>query len=228
MSSLKTRVSAFDNFQWFAENNHFQLWNFYVRMNWMPAEVIWKSNTVNSAVERNPARRAEVTLLDLFAINCMGWGFLLGIRELGCGRPSSKPQKLIFRQVWNIKEIVCKICRKENPDERPGWWGVKLWKTLPTGGFLLWILQKQTYRQSPSNIIVHRKMLETLYEQFDPWKETSQEIILRVSSMHNLKVSSILYAQPQSIKYVQQHQVSSMSNIIQVSSMHNIIHVCTT
>ena len=90
------------------------------RMNWMPAEVIWKSNTVNSAVERNPARRAEVTLLDLFAINCMGWGFLLGIRELGCGRPSSKPQKLIFRQVWNIKEIVCKIGRKKNPDERPG------------------------------------------------------------------------------------------------------------
>ena len=92
----------------------------------MPAEVILKSNTVNSAVERNPARRAEVTLLDLFAFNCMGWGFLLGIRELGCGRPSSKPQKLIFRQVWNTKEIVCKICRKENPDERPGWWGVKL------------------------------------------------------------------------------------------------------
>ena len=88
---------------------------------------------------------------------------------------------------------------------------------------------KETFRLSPSTIIVHHKMLETLYEQFDPrLKEASQEIVLRVSSMHNLKVSSILYAQPQSIKYVQQHQVSSMSSIIQVSSMHNIIHVCTT
>ena len=51
-------------------------------------------------------------------------------------------------------------------------------------------------------------MWETLDEQFDPrLKEASREIVLRVSSMHNLKVSSILYAQPQSIKYVQQHQV---------------------
>ena len=193
-------------------------------MNWMPREVIWKSNTVNSAVERNPA---EVTFLDLFAINCMGWGFLLGIRELGCGRPSSKPQKLIFRQVWNIKEIVYKIGWKENPDERPGG-GWNCERHCQQVAFYYESF-KQTYRLSPSTIIVHHKMLETLYEQFDPrLKETSQEIVLRVSSMHNLKVSSILYAQPQSIKYVQQHQVSSMSNIIQVSSMLIIIHVCTT
>ena len=88
---------------------------------------------------------------------------------------------------------------------------------------------KHIYSLTPSTIIVHCKMWETLDEQFDPrLKEASREIVLRVSSMHNLKVSSILYAQPQSIKYVQQHQVSSMSSIIQVSSMHNIIHVCTT
>ena len=156
-------------------------------MNWMPREVIWKSNTVNSAVERNPARRAEVTLLDLFAINCMGWGFLLGIRELGCGRPSSKPQKLIFRQVWNIKEIVYKICRKENPDERRGGgWNYERYCQQ-----VAFYFESQTYRLSPSTIIVHCKMLETLYEQFDPW-------------LRNLAGNcppSIKYAQPQSIKY---------------------------